>query len=374
MEQKNKEHSVLIVDDIPENIDILDSILKPYYRRAVALRGEKALKIANSESPPNLILLDIVLPDMDGYEVCRRLKANETTANIPVIFVSSKDDVRDETKGFELGGIDYITKPVSPLIVLARVKTHLELYSTRVKLAKQNGELREAARLRENVARMVHHDMKSPLQGIINYPDFLVSDGNLHPPQKEILEEIKGCGYKILHMINISLDMVKMEMGVYKLKERRVDLLQVIRKVLLELRHIRDAANITVSILLRDQPADKEDSFFALGEEFLCYSMLSNLTKNAFEAAPLNGEVTIKLSGTETAKISVHNDGAVPEPIRSTFFDKYTTHGKKDGTGLGTYSARLMANTQNGCIELDTSDERGTTITVTLPAMRKALA
>ena len=373
MDKANKEHSILIVDDIPENIDILDSILKPYYRRSVALRGKKALEIANSDSPPELILLDIMLPDINGYEVCHQLKKNETTANIPVIFVSAKDEVQDEAKGFELGGVDYITKPVSPPIVLARVKTHLDLYSTRKKLAKQNEELREAARLRENVARMVHHDMKSPLQGIINYPDFLSSDDNLNPPQKEILEEIKGCGYKILHMINISLDMVKMEMGVYKLEAKRVDLLQVIRKVLSELEHIRGAANITISITHQGGQTSKNDAFFVQGEEFLCYSMLSNLIKNALEAAPQDGEVIVRLDGNDAAEIQIHNDGVVPEPIRNKFFEKYVTHGKKGGTGLGTYSAMLMAKTQKGSIELDTSEAKGTTITVTLPIGKKTL-
>ena len=367
MEKEHKENSILIVDDIPENIDILDAILKPYYRRSVALRGTRALEIANSEPRPNLILLDIMLPDINGYEICRRLKSNEKTKSIPVIFVSAKDEVRDETKGFELGAVDYITKPVSPSIVLARVKTQLELFNTRDKLEKQNEELREAAQLRENVARMVHHDMKSPLQGIINYPDFLASDDNLTPSQKELLQEIKGCGYKILHMINISLDMVKMEMGAYKVQAKRIDLLKVTRKVLLELDHHKTAANVTIVMLVEGQPADMKDEFFAYGEEFLCYSMLSNLTRNAIEASPKGGKVTITFDNQGEAMIRIHNQGAVPKPIRKTFFEKYVTYGKMRGTGLGTYSAKLMATTQHGSISLDTSEKDGTTITVTLP-------
>ena len=132
--------TILIVDDTPENIDILSEVLKAY-KRKVATNGERALKIANSSDPPNLILLDIMMPAMDGYEVCRRLKAEESTKNIPVIFITAKSEVEDETKGLELGAVDFIAKPISPPIVLARVRNQLELLESRLKLEEQNHEL-----------------------------------------------------------------------------------------------------------------------------------------------------------------------------------------------------------------------------------------
>jgi len=119
---------ILVVDDVPANIDVLSEILRPSYQVKVVTNGAMALKIAMGTNPPNLILLDIMMPEMDGYEVCRQLKANCATCNIPVIFVSAMDEVTDEIKGFELGAVDYITKPVSPSIVKARVKTHLALF------------------------------------------------------------------------------------------------------------------------------------------------------------------------------------------------------------------------------------------------------
>ena len=120
-------NTILVVDDAPENIDLLDSVLSQEYTIKAALNGEKALKIAGSENPPDIILLDIEMPGMDGYEVCRRLKADPQTRDIPIIFVTAKSDESDETKGLEIGAVDYITKPFSPPIVQARVKTHLAL-------------------------------------------------------------------------------------------------------------------------------------------------------------------------------------------------------------------------------------------------------
>ncbi|MCP4689507.1 MAG: two-component system response regulator [Desulfobacterales bacterium] len=148
MDSNVSQHRILIVDDTPQNIDVLGTILKPFYKRSVALNGPKALKIAMSTNPPDLILLDIMMPGMDGYEVCRRLKENERTVDIPIIFITAKSEVQDETKCFELGAVDYITKPVSPTVVLARVKTHLELKLARDALSRQNEFLEQKARER----------------------------------------------------------------------------------------------------------------------------------------------------------------------------------------------------------------------------------
>jgi putative two-component system response regulator len=119
--------TILVVDDTPDNLSLMQALLKDKYKVKGANNGEKGLKIASAESPPDLILLDIMMPGMDGYEVCRRLKANPATRDIPVIFLTAKTEVEDEQLGFELGAVDYITKPVSPPIVLARVHTQLTL-------------------------------------------------------------------------------------------------------------------------------------------------------------------------------------------------------------------------------------------------------
>ncbi|MDP2792649.1 MAG: two-component system response regulator [Sulfurisoma sp.] len=119
--------TVLVVDDTPDNLSLMSGLLKDDYKVKVANGGEKALKIAQSDSPPDLILLDIMMPGMDGYEVCQHLKSDPTTRDIPIIFLTAKAEVEDEKKGLEMGAVDYITKPISPPIVMARVANHLAL-------------------------------------------------------------------------------------------------------------------------------------------------------------------------------------------------------------------------------------------------------
>ncbi len=130
--------TILVVDDTPDNLSLMSGLLKDLYKVKIANNGERAIKVAMTGTPPDIILLDIMMPVMDGYEACRQLKENKATRDIPVIFLTAKVDVEDEMKGFELGAVDYITKPISPPVVMARVKTQLELKQARDFLKNQN--------------------------------------------------------------------------------------------------------------------------------------------------------------------------------------------------------------------------------------------
>jgi putative two-component system response regulator len=146
--------TILVVDDTPDNLVLMSNLLKGLYKVKIANNGDKALAIAASAAPPDLILLDIMMPKMDGYEVCRQLKSNPRTSNIPVIFLTAKTEIEDEQKGLELGAMDYLTKPISPPIVMARVKNHLTLKAMEDFLRDKNDflELEVAKRTREVVA------------------------------------------------------------------------------------------------------------------------------------------------------------------------------------------------------------------------------
>jgi phosphoserine phosphatase RsbU/P len=137
MNQLDQRKTVLLVDDSPANIQVVNSILKDIYKIRIATNGAKALQLANAMPPPDLILLDVMMPEIDGYEVCSRLKKDSQTRDIPVIFLTGQTEIEDETRGFEVGAVDYIHKPFSPAVVMARVQTHLLLRGIREQLAHQ---------------------------------------------------------------------------------------------------------------------------------------------------------------------------------------------------------------------------------------------
>ena len=154
-EATTEKPTVLIVDDTPENLTLMNGLLGPVYETMVANNGERALKLALSATPPDLVLLDIMMPGMDGYEVCQRLKADPRTHHVPVIFLTAKTEIDDEQKGFDVGAVDYITKPISAPIVMARIKTQLALKAAADFLRDQNAYLESEVARRTREVQMV---------------------------------------------------------------------------------------------------------------------------------------------------------------------------------------------------------------------------
>jgi CheY-like chemotaxis protein len=361
MSQPAPRAKILIVDDTAENLDILMEALGASHAVIAARDGEKALALAQRQPPPDLILLDIMMPGIDGYEVCRRLKAMEATRDIPVIFLTALSNENSEIQGLQQGGADYIHKPISIPLVQARVAVHLELAQARKKLAAQVQSLLEAARLREDVERILRHDLKGPLNPVIGFSEYLQDDDNLTSEQKDCLWMIHQAGLNMLEMINRSLDLYKMEQGCYVFQPSPLELDELLQRVGNDLSSLAQASDVRFDIA--------KTGLAVAGESMLCYSMLCNLVKNAVEASPDGATVSMgaERQGDQVA-IRIHNQGAVPPAIRENFFDKFATSGKRSGTGLGTYSARLMAQTQRGSIAMDSDETQGTTLTVCLPS------
>ncbi|MEF2144808.1 MAG: PAS domain S-box protein [Desulfovibrionaceae bacterium] len=224
-------------------------------------------------------------------------------------------------------------------------------------------ESRKLEQLRDDVERITRHDLKSPLLGIVSVPQLLLAANNLDPDQRELIQAIEDSGYRMLQLINLSLDLYKMETGTYELQARPLDLSQVLRRVMEEAQR----PFLHRKVVLTRAPEQTGGSYLVLGEELLCHSLFSNLIKNALEATPDNGQTEVRLLQGDPARIEVRNPKPVPSNMRDCFFDKYATSGKNQGTGLGTYSAKLMTEIQNGAISMRTSREEGTVITVSLP-------
>ncbi|KHK03709.1 hybrid sensor histidine kinase/response regulator [Desulfovibrio sp. TomC] len=365
---RNAKQTILIVDDVETDLDTLVGTLGDNYDIAVALDGPSALEILKNQRP-DLVLLDILMPGMDGYEVCRRLKADPATRTIPIIFLTALTEIQDKVTGFALGAVDYITKPFDTLEVKARVTTHLALKAAMERLERQNQTLAEAARLREDVEYITHHDLKGPLNAIISLPQLMLAADNLTAEQRDYLDIIEQSGYKMLSMINLSLDLLKMEQGRYELSPSAVDIFRVARKVTAEFAALRAARKVSLAFFLSGASVAEDTAFAVIGEDLLCYCMLSNLIKNAIEHSPPGEQVTFSVQGAGDGgcELRITNGGETAREFRERFFDKYATFGKAGGTGLGTYSARLMARTMQGDLMLDASTPGQTTLVLRLP-------
>ena len=228
-------------------------------------------------------------------------------------------------------------------------------------LEEQNTALLDAIRLREEVERIARHDLKTPLASIASVPRLLRERRALDPRESELVGMVEGAAMRVLSMVNLSLDLYRMEEGTYRLRAQAVDLASLVQTVARELQAHARSKHVRLRL---DFPPRR---IYAQGEELLCYSTVANLVKNALEASPDDAEVRVKLAREDDSVVlAIHNAGEVPAPVRADFFTKYATHGKPEGHGLGAYSARLMAKVQRGDLAMDSGPD-GTTLTLRLP-------
>ncbi|MCG8614896.1 MAG: response regulator, partial [Desulfobacterales bacterium] len=249
MEEEQRRDTILVVDDTEANIDILLDILEADYEVGVATDGESALE-AVAEELPDLILLDIMMPGMDGYQVCERLQSEDKTKDIPVIFVTALEQQENETRGLGLGAVDYITKPFNPEIVKLRVENHLKLVRANQALKRQNEILLENERLRNDVESIARHDMKTPMNTLISIPELLLKEEGMSDNQREMLEMIAQSGFRVMDIINSSIDLYRMEKGEYRLRPVPIDLLKILKQLKGEIVHLMGEKDIPFRILI----------------------------------------------------------------------------------------------------------------------------
>jgi PAS domain S-box-containing protein len=239
--------------------------------------------------------------------------------------------------------------------------------SNYVAIKEDISDRKDLERLKEDVERTMRHDLKSPLSGIVGLPRVMLTDDNLTPAQVEMLEAIEEAGERMLRMVELSLDMFKMEVGTYVFRPEPVDVLAVLRRVVRQVRTQLTAKGLSVQATIDGVEALPHKPFMILSEERLLHSLLSNLLVNAVEASPRSGIIDLEISSATPVRLVMRNEGVVPQAVREHFFEKYRTFGKSSGTGLGTYSAKLLAEAMGYSIAMETSDaDNATAITITL--------
>lgn len=357
---------ILIVDDTPENLQLLSQIFKDQYRVKIAHNGQKALNICQSATPPDLVLLDVMMPDMDGFEVARQMREHPDSQMIPIIFVTAMTNLDARLKGLELGAVDYVTKPIDPEQLAPRVQNFMRYMQLHKQLQADYDTMLEMERLKEEVAQMSRHDVKAPLAGVVGILQALQRDELLNNRQIAQLRTAENAAMQSINMINLTSELFNIESGNFKLNAKNIDIESLLRSIVELAREF--FANKQLSIVLDSDMPMNEKFPPAFADDLLCYSIFNNLIKNACEAAPNKSRIMVFMRMQNPLLIEISNRGVIPVEIREHFFDKYVTQGKKSGTGIGTYSAKLLVEAQMGAISFSVSDEdQSTTLQVALP-------
>lgn len=361
--------NVFLVDDTPENLGLLAGILRGAgYTVRMADNGRRALTMVEALLP-ELVMLDITMPEMDGYEVCRELKARPETVDIPVIFISALSEPLDKVKAFKTGGVDYVTKPFDADEVLARVETQLRLDRMRREIVAKNRELARLGELKNRFIGIAAHDLRTPLTAVIGYSDLLLEMGADDPgPDRDMLVRIQRAGQFMLRLVNDLLDLSAIESGSIRLDLAPTDLAAFLRSSV-EL-HSTLAAPKQIAVELLAEPGP----LLARVDEAKLEQVLGNLVGNAvkFSAPGTRVRVSLRRDGA-VARFAVADQGpGIPADELERMFEPFqmtsvkSTAGEKS-TGLGLAIVKKIVTAHRGSIRAESEVGRGTTFHFDLP-------
>jgi signal transduction histidine kinase len=360
--------SIIVVDDTPANLHLLTGMLKERgYKVRPVSSGKFALQTAKHD-PPDLILLDIIMPEMNGYEVCECLKADEQLSGIPVIFISALNETMDKVKAFKVGGVDYVTKPFQFEEVQARVATHLELRRQKRLIQESNEQLRTLEKLRDNLVHMVVHDMRTPLTALYGFLQTLerLEGESLSDRGREFVQTALASTEDLVEMVSSLLDVSKMEAGEMKLNLTQCELLTIAREALAKVEPLRGDRQLMLS------GADEPVTVMADAE--IIARVFQNLLGNALKFTPDGGRVSVGIEpSADAVRVLVQDTGpGIPPEYRERIFEKFgqvehPANKQRYSTGIGLTFCKLSVEAHGGQVGVDSEEGRGSTFWFTLP-------
>ncbi|MFC1563957.1 response regulator [candidate division KSB1 bacterium] len=366
----NSVFRILIVDDTPKNIQVLGAILKKEnYQLNVAQNGLQALDSVKKVLP-DLILLDVMMPELDGYETCKRLKASQETKDIPVIFLTAKVDVDDIVKGFEAGAVDYVSKPFNQTELLKRVRLHLELKHSREVLKEQFEQLQKLEVMRESLTKMLVHDLRTPLTSIKGFTD-LLSLTKVFDQDESASSFVRSINLStgiLLDMVTAILDVAKFEADEMKLDKSMVNITEVLTDIEVGLDSLLNKKSINFNIDINSEAAEVN------ADPDLLRRIFVNIIGNSINFSPKKGKISIYVT-PEAGKIriSIKDEGpGIPEGYREKIFEKFgqveSRHtGLKYSTGLGLAFCKMAVEAHGGTIGVESEVGKGSTFWFVLP-------
>ena len=368
-------NTLFIVDDTPDNLRLLANLLSGRgYSIRKALNAAVALK-SIQQSPPDLILLDINLPEMSGYDLCKQLKADPLTAEIPIIFISALDNVQDKIKAFQVGGADYVAKPYQMEEVLARIEHQLLLQAQKRQLKAEIRERERAEKALEVYLHIVSHDLRNPVLGIsivlnncLNKP--MPADQTLIPFKRATLEQMRQSCDRQLALINSLVETQQFEQQGVPLVLRSLSLADLIQNILQEWSLRFEAQGVEVETQI------PESLQLVQADANYLWRVFDNLVANALKynpqprPQPLTLQILVTVTPPQIVCQVVDNGVDIPTAIADQVFDRYQRGDKSNnhlGLGLGLYVCRQIIQAHGGEINLNPAVEQGTNIGFTLP-------
>jgi len=360
---------ILAVDDISKNLQVVGTLLRREgYRIVPATSGAQALERVRAETP-DLILLDLMMPDMDGLEVCRRLKADALTLPIPVIFLTASNEMEHLVQGFEVGAVDYVTKPFNPPELLARVRTHLELKHARDTIIRYGQELSRLNEEKNEFMGIAAHDLRSPLGTIQGFSDLLLDDPEMAREEREdFTRRISDTATRMSEMVQNLLDANRIERGELKLNLAPTELSAPLSGVVEAYRPRAAAKQQSVHLQNETPPVT------VVVDPSVLVQVLENLVSNAVKYSPPGKDIFVRLKKLPDAvRCEVQDEGpGLSAEDQKKLFGKFARlsakpTGGEHATGLGLSIVKKMVEAMNGRVWCESEPGRGALFIVQFP-------
>ncbi len=373
---EEKKALVLVVDDIPRNLQVLSTILdNEGFDITFASNGKQAIEVANS-AMPDLILLDVMMPEMSGFEACQILKSMDKTKHIPIIFITGRSDTESIVEGFQAGAVDYVTKPFNTVEMISRIKTHLELKLSKDKILESNKkldryrfELEQVIQSKDKFFSIIAHDLRGPFSGFIGLTSMLIEDYE-ELNKEEIItisNSMNSSAKQLYELLENLLEWSRSQMGKIEYNPINIDLSSISVKVLSLIEANAKEKNITLLNTVLENT-------YVFADSNMLNTILRNLISNAIKFTELNGTITLSAEVNDNiCLVSVSDTGiGMTEEAISKIFKidtKYTTLGTNNerGTGLGLVLCKELIENQGGTINVSSTLGKGTTFTISLP-------
>ncbi|MBN1780582.1 hybrid sensor histidine kinase/response regulator [bacterium] len=364
MDEPNlKKRLVLIVDDVPRNLQVLGSALKnDRIEIAAALNGRQALSILE-KAKPDLILLDVMMPEMDGFETMKYIKENPETTDIPVIFLTARTEIEDVVKGLELGAVDYITKPFNRVELLTRVHNHLELKYSR-------DALRDANAAKDKFFSIISHDIRTPFAVIIGFAEYLAEHSKTMEKNRllELSQDILSVSRQAHQLFENLLQWARSQAGRIEFKPEKVEFKRLVDE---NIQYIKNRANekgIQLNVTI-------PENLTVYGDRNMLHTIFRNLTSNAVKFTRPGGNVRISAEPEKDSYIFCVEDTGVgmPDDIRKKLFridEHVSTAGteQEEGSGLGLILVKEFVEKHGGSIWVESEPGKGSRFHIRMPA------
>lgn len=348
--------TILVVDDVPDNLMLITSVFRKEFHLKLVKDGEKAIRICQSDNPPDLVLLDIMMPNLNGFDVARILREHPHSEHIPIVFMTALDDIYSRKRAMKLGAVDFITKPIDIEMLRFRIANLMRLVHARRDLQKEFDQMLELNALKESLEFNIRYEIREPLLNALHLLEELAADSSLNMIQKTQLSITRKSVTDALELTRLATVLYKIETGTFVLKAGKVQLFDIFNRLSVQFKNLY--AEKKLDIKLTKPKNYLYDELFIAGDEFLCYSAFQILLRLACDHAVPSSRIEIVcLKNPDSIILNIDCTTVLDSSNVPLLFDKYSSPNSEERISYNGYHGKIMLDAHGATVTVSRDED-----------------